>query len=383
VVRKVNKNGIISRLIGNGTFGDSGDGGPATAAELGQPDGIYADTSGNIYVSDESWNVIRKVNSNGIITTIAGKGSLNAGFSGDGAQATAAELNFPFGVCTDKTGNLYIADAGNNRIRMVNTAGIISTIAGTGTAGFNGDGIQATAAELAGPRGLCMDATGNIYIADAANFRIRKISVSGLISTVAGSGTQGFSGDGAQAIYAELNVPMGISLDSAGNIFFADAYNYRIREVSTSGIISTVAGNGTEGYIGDGGLAIYAELANPIGVCNDKHHIFYESEAASGTVRKIAPGYVNGVDDISTVKDVSLFPNPNNGIFNLQLSAVSGQSSVEMYNMLGEKVYASPFITHNSSFIIDLSGQPQGLYHYRIITKNGSFVSTGKFVIEK
>jgi Bacterial Ig-like domain (group 2) len=228
-VRKVNSAGIITTVAGTGGIGYSGDGGPATAAMLNNPDGMCSDIYGNIYICDAPGNRIRKVTTAGIISTVVGNGT--AGYSGDGGAATAATINTPLGVAFDGAGNLYIADNLNHVIRKVNTSGIISTVAGNGTAGFSGDGGPATAAEINSAGGLDVDASGNIYIADYLGERIRKVTPSGIISTIAGNGTAGFSGDGGPATAAHTNAPADIALDAAGNIYFADRNNDRVRRI--------------------------------------------------------------------------------------------------------------------------------------------------------
>jgi hypothetical protein len=224
--------GTISTVAGNGTQGSSGDGAAATSAELSTPFDTAVDSAGNIYIADTSNNRIRKVDTSGNISTVAGNGT--QGYSGDGSVATSAELYSPFGVAVDSAGNIYIADSSNNRIRKVDTSGNISTVAGNGTGGYGGDGGAATSAELNSPYGVAVDRAGNIYIADYANNRIRKVDTSGTISTVAGNGTQGYSGDGSAATSAELNSPGGVAMDSAGNIYILDSSNNRIRKVDVS-----------------------------------------------------------------------------------------------------------------------------------------------------
>ncbi len=276
---------IITTVAGNGTAGYSGDGGQATNAELNNPDGVAFDAIGNIYIADQGNNRIRKVNTAGIITTIAGNGT--QGFSGDGGTATNASLYAPSEVVIDAGGNLYFTDENNNRVRMVNTAGIITTIAGNGTAGYNGDGGQATFAELHDPVGLTFDVKGNLYIVDDANNKIRKINTLGIISVFAGNGTQGFSGDGGQATNAELNLPADIAFDAIGDLYITDQINNRIRKIDTLGIISTIAGNGTTGYSGDGGQATHAELSNPAGICLDAIGNLYIADSFNDRIRKV------------------------------------------------------------------------------------------------
>jgi len=265
VIRKINTAGIISTVAGNGMIGFGGDGGQATNAQLSSPQAIAFDAADNLYISDESNARVRKVNTAGIITTIAGGGTNGLG---DGGPATAATIN-PLGITFDAAGNLYIADFNNSRIRKVNTAGIISTVAGTGAFAFNGDGGQATAAALKYPGDVLFDAVGNLLISDTYNQRIRKVNTAGIITTIAGNGTAGYSGNGVQATTAKLNQPMGMAFDAAGNLYIADSFNSRIRKVNSAGTITTVAGTSTYGYSGDGGQATAAKLYNTTGVAVD------------------------------------------------------------------------------------------------------------------
>jgi trimeric autotransporter adhesin len=219
-------------VAGNGTQGYSGDGGPATSAELSAPSGVAVDTAGNIYIADlENFRVRKVTASTGKISTVAGNGT--QGYSGDGGPATSAELFYSWGVAVDTAGNNYLADIVLNRIRKVTAStGIISTVAGNGTYGFSGDGGPATSAQIYDPYGVAVDIAGNFYIADVGNLRIRKVTAStGKISTVAGNGTAGYSGDGGPATSAELYQSQGVAVDTAGNIYIADTVNNRIRAV--------------------------------------------------------------------------------------------------------------------------------------------------------
>ncbi len=284
VVRKINTLGIITTIAGNGYTGYTGDGGQATAASFHEPIAIAINAVGNIYISDDQNNVIRMINTAGIITTIAGTGV--AGFSGDGGQATAAELNSQNGIAFDALGNLYIADGSNNRIRKVNTAGVITTIAGTGTSGFSGDGGEATSAEINNPSPVAFDALGNLYFADGTN-HIRMINTAGIITTFAGTGVQGFNGDGGQATAAAFNFPNGIALDAVGNLYIADFQNNRIRKVNTVGIIITIAGTGIDGYNGDGGQANAAEINFPGGLFLDNGGNLFIADQKNFRIRKV------------------------------------------------------------------------------------------------
>jgi uncharacterized protein (TIGR03437 family) len=282
--------------------GFSGDGGPATSASIYAPRGIVLDASGNLFFADSYNQRIRKVSASGIITTVAGNGygapDLGGAFSGDGGPATSAELNFPIGVALDGSGSLFIADSNNQRIRKVSVAGTIATVAGNpGTCiawaepvfctGFSGDGGPATSALFDQPMGVAVDAAGNLFIADEDNNRIRKVSASGIITTVAGNGVAGFSGDGGQATSAELNAPTGVAVDASGNLFVVDYANNRIRKVSAGGIITTVAGNGIKGFSGDGGFATSASLG-PCGIAVDTAGDLFIAECTNNRVRKVS-----------------------------------------------------------------------------------------------
>jgi hypothetical protein len=283
--------GIINTVAGSANQGFGGDGGPATSAELYCPKGVAVDSNGNIYIADFDNNRIRKVTaSTGKISTVAGNGT--AGYNGDNIAATSAMLNLPTGVALDSAGNIYIADTWNNRVREVTTAGIISTVAGNGAFGGSGDGGAATSAELFEPTGVAVDTSGNIYVADTWNNRIREVTVAtGKISTVAGGGTSGL-GDGGPATSAELDFPYGVTVDASGNIYIGDEYDFLVRKVTKStGIISTVAGNGMYGFLGDGGQAINAKLENPSVVAVDSAGNLYIADSGWDVNRIRAVGH--------------------------------------------------------------------------------------------
>src|SRR5581483_1428208 len=273
-VRKVDNAGIITTVVGTGNFGSSGDGGPATASELTGPAGICFDANNNMYISDNGNMVIRKVNSSGIISTIAGQAD-NPGYTGNGGLATAAELNAPWGITCDASGNIYFADNFNNVVRKIDATGKIKNFAGNGyqagtvNGGYSGDGGVATSAELWQPVGVAFDNSGNLLISDAHNNVIRKVNTSGIITTVMGNHIAGYSGDGGQATAAELNYPSGIAFDAYGFLFIADLNNNVIREVDGTGVITTQAGNHISGFSGDGGPATAAEFNRPMGVVFD------------------------------------------------------------------------------------------------------------------
>jgi hypothetical protein len=284
VVREVNGGtGIITTFAGTGACGYSGDGGPATSADLNQPYKVAVDSSGDVYIADTSNCVIRKV-TGGTISTFAGKDV--CGYSGDGGAATSAELYEPIGVAVDSSGNVYIADQYNYVVRKV-SGGNISTFAGNHTYGYAGDGGPAASAEFEYVLDVAVDGFGNVYIADQYNQRIRKVNTSGIISTYAGNGTAGYEGDGGLAYQTSLYYPTGVAVDGAGDVIIADYDNQRVRLVDESNVIHTIAGNGTAGFNGNDILATLAELYQPWGVAVDPSGNVYEADFQNWLVRKI------------------------------------------------------------------------------------------------
>jgi trimeric autotransporter adhesin len=361
-------------VAGTGRSGSAGDGGFATLAELYYPADIAVDASGNMYIADAYNHVIRLVTkSTGIITTVAGTPGLT-GFTGDGAQATLGNLHRPKGIALDAFGNIYIADSDNNRVRLVTkSTGVISTVAGTGLTTYTGDGGQATAATLYGPRDVAVDASGNLYIADFYNNCIRLVTKStGIITTVVGNGKSGsgYTGDGGPATAAklygctsivldasenlyiadssnnairlvtkstgiittiigpyELKGPRGIALDASGNLYIADDRDNRIRKVTKStGQISTVAGTGVSGYEGDGGQAALAKLSSCEGVAVDASGNVYIADTSNSRIRTYRT-----LDDPSALPSPSTVPStspPSKGIVSARPSVtLPGQSS--------------------------------------------------------
>lgn len=279
---------VISTFAGNGTDGFAGDGGPAAGAVFNNAIGLAVDETGNVYVADQINQRIRKINTAGIITTVAGNGM--TGYSGDGGPATAAIITGPQGVVVDPIGTIYFSDPNNNRVRKVDLAGTISTVAGIDTAGYSGDGSLAIAAKLSNPTRLALDIANNLYICDLMNHVIRMVDASGVITTVAGNNLRGYSGDGGPATDAQLDMPRGIAVDAAGNLYIADYNNNRIRKVDPSGDISTVAGTGTLGYSGDGGLATAARLRRPYGIGCAADGTLYIADADNHCVRRVDAG---------------------------------------------------------------------------------------------
>ncbi|PRX71137.1 putative repeat protein (TIGR02543 family) [Cohnella sp. SGD-V74] len=306
------ENYTIDTIAGTGAPGFSGDGGPAASAQFNLVYHVAVDAAGNLYFADSDNHVIRKVDTSGIITTAAGTPGVEANWSipsGDGGPATSATLRYPGGVTFDSAGNMYIAEIGYERVRKVDTNGIISTVAGSGGLGYAGDGGPATSALLNRPVDVAVDSAGNLYFAEIFNHTIRKVDqTTGIITTVVGTGVAGFSGDGGPAASAQLNTPYSIDFDDSGNLYIADRNNNRVRKVDTSGNISTMAGSGVAGYSGDGGPATAARMNSPIGLTVDDDGTLYVAEHGNNIVRKISP---TGI--ITTIAGTGAFGDSGDG----------------------------------------------------------------------
>ncbi len=318
--------GNIQAFAGNNTLAYSGDGSPATDAELNDPGSVFVDTSGNVFIADTSNSAIRVYNPGGSPVTIAGitippgdiqtvAGNGTSGYTGDGGLATSAQLSFPQGVFVDTPGNIFIADTGNSVVREVVAAtGNIQTVAGNGTAGYSGDSGLATSAELSNPFGVFVDSAENIFIADTDNSAIREVAASsGIITTVAGNGTDcnpstSSCGDGGSATNAQLSFPAGVFVDAAESIFIADTFDHRIREVTAAnGAIITVAGTGVEGYAGDGAAATGAELNTPYGVFVDASGNIFIADTENAAIREVvaATGFIQALAGTPTTPGFS------------------------------------------------------------------------------
>ncbi|MCF8721587.1 NHL domain-containing protein [Nitrospina gracilis] len=287
VVRKVDTSGTITTYAGTGEAGYSGDNGPATQAKLNLPSDMAVDGQGNLFISDRSNNVIRKVDRNGTITTYAGTG--NEGYNGDNMPALRTNLDKPFGLAVDKQGNLYIADRGNNRVRKVDAeSGLMTTIAGDGGFFFIGDNGPAYRASIAGPTDVAVDDEGNVYIADRNNNRIRKVNALGMIRTVMGTGQQDYNGDAEVARETNLHLPFGVEIDNNGDLLVIDRSHYRIRKMYQKGSrVETVAGNGVKNFAGDNGPATGANLEFPHGIVVDKQDNVIFADKGHYRIRKI------------------------------------------------------------------------------------------------
>jgi sugar lactone lactonase YvrE len=286
-IRRVDVSGAVSTIVGTGQAAYSGDGGPATAATLHWPHGVAVDPSGALlYIADSANHRIRRVDlASGVIATVAG--GAGPGFSGDGGPAVAARLQDPKGVWVAPSRDLYIADSGNERIRRVDPSGTIVTVAGSGAPGFSGDGGPATAAQFDGPRGLAGDTAGNLFVADDNNHRVRRIDGAGIITTLAGNGTPASAGDNGPGRDAQLDHPRGVAVDGRGNVFIAESMSHRVRMVDPGGTIFTVAGCGRSGYGGDGGPATIARLFEPRGVAVDAAGRLYVADTYNDRIRRV------------------------------------------------------------------------------------------------
>ncbi len=345
-VRKISTSGIISTVAGTGSSGYSGDNGPATAAKICFATGVAVDTIGNVYIADYSNQRIRKVNTSGIITTFAGTGL--AGYAGDNGPATAAELWEPWGICLDKIGNLYIADHYNYCVRKVTPTGIISTVAGNSIMGpgNTGDGGPATSATFTFLRGVAVDGSGNIFIADGGNNRIRKVdAVTGNIANFAGQadGTGGgFGGEGVPATSSSviLYYPSDVAVDDSGYVYMSDVLNNRIRVVTPSGIIKTIVGDatGTGGYNGDNIPSTSAEIYNPMGVAVDAAGDLFIADYRNHRIRKTNPihcvphaGTISGFPYVNTCKSSLFTASMSGGVWTTSGGHTTADASGHIY----------------------------------------------------
>jgi len=370
-IRKVNAYGVITNVAGSGVPGMAGDNGPATAAKVNYPQGMAFDAMGNLYFADSKNNRIRKGDSTGKITTVAGNGI--PGFSGDDSAAVNARLNEPSGVAIDKAGNMYISDTRNHKIRKVDPNGIITTIAGRDTTMhyYFGDGIPAVNAILYTPAGIDVAPDGSVVFVDGGNLCVRKISSDGIITKVAGTPTKpGFAGDDGAATNARFTSPTGIAIDKNGNIFIADLGNYRVRKIGTDGKINTVAGNGNQdqnGY-GDGGPAVDATVDRPTCVAVDSSGNLFIGEKAN-RVRYV---YLN---EPFAEDKITIFPNPGRGNTNIFLpSQYEEIAHVFIVNTAGRIVSESILPTN---MYMQLAFQVPGNYYIYAVSRRGKW--TGKF----
>jgi sugar lactone lactonase YvrE len=371
-IRKINLSGIITNVAGNGSSVFSGDGGQATSAGLGYPAGIAVDKYNNIYIGETNNNRVRKISPTGIITTIAGNGFGAPGpgaYSGDGGVATAAKLNGPNGIAVDTMGNVYFIDVENFRIRKITPTGIIYTIAGDGTMGYSGDNGPATIAKIHPNGELFVDKNRNVIFSDNGNSRIRKVDTMGLITTIAGTGIGGYSGDNGPATLANIGQPLGIDVNKYGDIYFCDGSQNHIRKINTAGIITTVAGNGTAGFSGDGGPGILAALKNAYGLAVDTNGIVYFADRGNNRVRRLSSTVFVGPVNI-VQQNINLYPNPATNYITID-NPDKACNSYAIYNLFGQKVLSGSLGMGEQDIAVrDLAN---GTYCVSFFNESGSF----------
>lgn len=414
---------VITTIAGNGSAGFSGDGKPATSAQLNLPFNLTFDKSDNIFIADTYNNSIRKIDSkSGIISTVIGtanrkeiselktptgltfdnynnlfiadlanlrirKVNLDTGSSmtlvGKKSETESpninADLGGPFNVVFDHKGNLYISINGDSKVSKVDfSTGKITTIAGTQEVGYSGDGGPATIAKLANPTGLALDNKGNLYIADSGNERIRKVNLdTGIITTVAGTGERGFTKDGVLARYAELANPIGLAVDKNGNLFFVDRGNNIVRKIDiNSGIISTIAGTGEAGFSGDGELALNAKLDNPTGIAFDKEGDLFIVDRGNNRIREITGLNSDIAEPVFKLEDnILVYPNPSTDKITIELKKNIKLKNVSLIDIAGNKTKV--ILTKN---ILNVSKLPRGIYLLHIETSRGTIEQ--KIVLE-
>ncbi len=380
-IRKVTTTNTIYTIAGNGTVGFSGDGGPATAAQLNITGGggVAFDSDNNLYIADHANNRIRKVNRlTGTISTYAGTGV--AGYSGDGGPSSLAQLNGPICIAFDSENNLYVTDGFNYRIRKINNLGIISTIAGTGIMGFSGYGGPAISADIYVAGGIIVGNHSDLFQADG--IRVRKIDLStGIISTIAGNGVYGYSGDGSLATNAQFLSTMDIALDRSDNLYVSDRNNHRIRMVNAVGVISTVTGNGIGGFFGDMGLATSAQIFSPRGVAIDICDNLYFSDNGNNRIRKVTfnppPCEYLSVNEQSNKQVVALYPNPAKEEINIE--GAQPHTTYRLCNAVGNVVQHGGLKQNSNT--ITINHLPPGLY--LLVLTDGEGVRTVHKIVKE
>jgi sugar lactone lactonase YvrE len=351
-IRKITPAGVVSTFAGSGFTGSTD--GTGTAASFRNPSGVAVDASGNVYVADYGNHKIRKITPSGVVSTFAGSGTQG---SAD-ATGTAASFNAPFGLAVDASGNIYVADTGNHKIRKITPAGVVSTLAGSGSYGST-DG-TGTAAIFAFPNGVALDASGNVYVADTNNNKIRKITSAGVVSTFAGSGTQG-SIDGTGTA-ASFDYPTGVAVDASGNVYVADTFNNKIRKITPAGVVSTLAGSGAQGSTDATGTA--ASFHYPAGVAVDAAGNVYVADYNNHKIRKITSVLSTASH---TFTNLVGYPNPAKNTFTI---SIQENATATVYNLLGKAVASKTLISGENT--IDISKLTNGVYMVTIQNEKGA-----------
>jgi len=380
VVRKISAAGIITIVAGDSTGfpGFSGDGGLAVHAKLNGPCAIAVDTIGNFYFCELGNNRVRKVSvATGIITTIAGDSI--AGYSGDSGLAVHAKLNAPEGICIDIHGNIYVCDYWNARIRKIDTSGIITTIAGKNGFGYSGDGGLADTSAIYYPSSICSDKFGNLYFVEDADGKVRKIDTMGILHTIAGNGIAGYSGNGGLATIASID-PLEVTCDKFGDIYISE-HGSRVRIIDTSDIINLIAGTGISGFSGDGGLADTAELYVPAGAAVDTCGNLYICDWGNHRIRKVvfnAACWPESTQNVVTSNSINIYPNPTNGELNIISESKIG--NVIIHNLLGQIIFRQDYNTEKLQ--INVSTLHTGIYFLQLTKPSTGEIITRKFVKE-
>lgn len=365
VVRRVTPLGYITSIAGTGIEGYSGDGGLAFNARFFGPSGVAVDQDDNVFVADCLNMVIRKIAPSGIVTTIAGTGV--TGYSGDGGPAVSAKLNHPYALAIDSNNNLFFSEVGNYIVRKIDASGIISTVAGCGIFGDSGEGGPATNAQLKYPgQPAFHPKTGELYFPVDANKKVMKVDANGIISTVAGTGISGNDGDGGPATTAKMKAPNSICFDTAGNLFISDIFSHVIRKVDTGGVISTIVGTGVGGYNGDGDLLTTRQLNGPNIGPFDKWGNLYLSDSYNSRVRKINYNPTTGKEVPARLSSVRIYPNP--AASEVTIVADVAIRSLTVTNLLGQEILTQH--PGKKEVTLNIESLPAGAYS---ISANGSF----------
>jgi Secretion system C-terminal sorting domain/NHL repeat len=390
-VRRIERStGIITTIAGTGSPGYNGDNILATNAKLFVPCEVFADSFGDIYVTDGKNNRVRKITmATGIISTVAGNGG--SGNGGDGGSATNAQLSVPVGLCLDNLNNIYIGDYSNNKIRKVDAlTGVITTIAGVGTTGYtggflgySGDGGQATNAVFSGVENVFVDNTGNLFICDQWNHAVRKVSATtGIITTIAGNGTSGYSGDNGPATSAKLNQPGGVFVDKENNIFIAEYGNGTVRKIDgNSGVITTVAGTGITGFAGDGGPATNA-LLRCADVFLDTFGTMYIADYENNRIRMVCNPKLSSPQEVIPSLPVNIYPNPTKNELTIEYNLPAKEdATIQITDITGRLVITKNLSSNHQKEIIGIGGLSPGVYLYRVV-QGGNTIAAGRVVKE-